>query len=163
MKNKKGFTLIELLAVITLLALLMGIAVPNIVSTINNSKRNSFLSDAKRMVSKAEYLFSLDKTARTRVKGGTPQVYYFNQSSGKYINEKNEFPEDSDGGTYDSNSYVKITLATSGSSKTYNYCICLIGSKRKIGATGSSSCNSASSNNCVDSTNLTGVDVVKDK
>ena len=41
-KNKKGFTLVELLAVIALLALLMGIAVPNIISTINNSKEMIF-------------------------------------------------------------------------------------------------------------------------
>ena len=61
-KNKKGFTLVELLAVIALLALLMGIAVPNIISTINNSKRNDFLSDTKRMVAKAEYLISSNGT-----------------------------------------------------------------------------------------------------
>ena len=40
--NKKGFTLVELLAVIALLALLTGIAVPNVISTINNNKKNRY-------------------------------------------------------------------------------------------------------------------------
>ena len=163
MKNKKGFTLIELLAVITLLAILMGIAVPNIVSTVNNSKRNEFLSDAKRMVAKAEYLLSLDKSARTSVLGGSTKIYYFKQNSGKYLNELNEFANDVDGGEYDINSYVKITRSGSSPNYTFKYCICLVGSKRKIGAAGVDTCNSSVSSSCVDSTALTGIDVVRDK
>ena len=39
--NRKGFTLVEVLAVIVIIALLGGIAIPNILSTINNSKNVS--------------------------------------------------------------------------------------------------------------------------
>ena len=163
MKNKCGFTLVELLAVITLLALLMGIAIPNIVSTINNSKRSDFLADAKRMISKAEYLLSIDRTARNSVQNGTPKVYYFSSNIDKYLNEKNEFPNDADGGAYDTKSYVKITYSSSGANKVYNYCICLVGSKRKIGSNNQDTCDSSLSGNCVDSKDLSGIDIVKDK
>ena len=36
--NNKGFTLIEVLAVIVIIAIIGGIAIPNVLSTINNSK-----------------------------------------------------------------------------------------------------------------------------
>lgn len=55
MKNKKGFTLIELLAVMIILAVIMTIAIPNVVSTIDRNKKDSFIEDAKRMISLAEY------------------------------------------------------------------------------------------------------------
>ena len=61
MNNKKGFTLIELLAVITLIAIIAVIAVPNVVKMIDNSKREEFVSDAKNMISKAKYMYKLDK------------------------------------------------------------------------------------------------------
>ncbi len=163
MKNRKGFTLVELLAVIVLLGVLVSIAVPNIVSTINNSKRNNFLGDAKRMVAKAEYLLSIDRDTRKKVQNGTPQVYSFYSNVEKSLNEKNEFPNDPDGGKYDDKSYVKITYNKSGTSGTFEYCVCLVGSKRKIGADGVDVCNSSIPSTCVKSTDLTGVDIVKDK
>ncbi len=55
MKDKRGFTLIELLAVVVILGVIMLIAVPNILSTLDKNKKDSFLKDAQRMVSAAEY------------------------------------------------------------------------------------------------------------
>lgn len=151
--NKKAFTLVELLAVIALLALLTGIAVPNIISTINNNKRQNFLIEARRMVAKASSLLSSSKSDRNTAKS-SKVVYTFTR-----LNSKGEFPEDPDGFPYNSNSYVKITY--NSSTKKYQYCICLLGEKRGIGST--SSCNSSYSNNCVDSESLNGIDVVKDR
>ena len=155
--NKKGFTLVELLAVIALLALLTGIAVPNIISTINNNKRQTFLVDAKRMISKAQNLLSSNKTDRDNIKTSTSNyqiVYNFSR-----LNSKGEFATDSDGSSYSNTSYVKITY--SPTTKKYSYCICVIGSKRRIG-NATSSCN-YTTNDCILSENLSGIDVVKDK
>ena len=50
MKNK-GFTLVELLAVIAILAILVIIAIPNVLKMFNDSKKNSFLTEAKTIYS----------------------------------------------------------------------------------------------------------------
>lgn len=62
MKNNKGFTLIELLAVIVILAVIMTIAIPNIISTLDKNKKDSFIEDAMRMISSAEYKIRVDKS-----------------------------------------------------------------------------------------------------
>ncbi len=149
--NKKGFTLVELLAVIVLVAILSGIAVPNIISTVNNSKKSTFLMDAKRMVSKAEYLLALNKSDRNDA-ASNGKIYTFTA-----LNEKGEFQKDADDGDFNDNTYVKVTK--SGSS--YVYCICVDGSRRRI-SNNNSACSSSTSS-CVNSTTLTSIDVVKDK
>ena len=66
--NKKGFTLVELLASLVILALLMGVAVPNVVGTIRKQRKNTYVEDAKRLVSRAKTMISannLDKTNNT--------------------------------------------------------------------------------------------------
>lgn len=148
--NKKGFTLIELLAVIALLAILMTIAVPNIISTINNKKRDTFLFDAKRLVSKAEYLISMNKEDRDKVKNGEVKKYTFTE-----LNKDLEFETDADSGKYDDVSFVNVSFDTENN--IYKYCICLVGSKRKI-----ANCKNET-NSCLNSNLLTGIDVVKDK
>ena len=152
--NKKGFTLVELLAVIALVAILSGIAVPNVISSINNSRKNQFLLDAKRMVAKAEYLLSEKREYRTVAKT-SGKIFKFSD-----LNQEGEFQNDSDGGGFDTNSFVKVTFNTTNNK--YQYCICVIGSKRKITNT-SGTCNSSSGSGCIMSDSLTGIDVIKDK
>ena len=49
--KKKGFTLVELLAVIAILAILVIIALPNVLKMFNDSKKNSFITEAKTVYS----------------------------------------------------------------------------------------------------------------
>lgn len=52
-KNNKGFTLVELLAVIIILALIMVIAIPSILDTMNQARKESFYLYAQSLQSKA--------------------------------------------------------------------------------------------------------------
>lgn len=51
--NKNGFTLVELLAVIVILALIMIIAIPSVMTVVNNARRQSFYLYAESIQSKA--------------------------------------------------------------------------------------------------------------
>lgn len=66
---KKGFTLIELLAVIIILGVIMAIAIPNIVATIDRNKKDTFIADAKRLISAAEYKIRSDTKIDYPAKG----------------------------------------------------------------------------------------------
>ena len=53
MKNKKGFTLVELLAVIAIMAILLIIALPNVLKMFNESKEKIFLTESKSVFKEA--------------------------------------------------------------------------------------------------------------
>ena len=55
MKNNKGFTLVELLAVLSVLAVLMLLAVPNVIGVVQRDKNKTYVEDAKKLVTLAEY------------------------------------------------------------------------------------------------------------
>lgn len=55
--NRKGFTLIELMAVIAILVIIMGIALPNITSSIERSKEKQKEQKIKLIKSSAELYF----------------------------------------------------------------------------------------------------------
>lgn len=59
-KNRKGFTLVELLAVITILGILMIVAIPAVSRTIENSRRNTFLSTAKTYTNAGKEAYAAD-------------------------------------------------------------------------------------------------------
>lgn len=58
MKNNKGFTLVEVLAVIIIIALIGGIAIPNVIRTINNSKNKAEEQMIDNIKTAAEALYN---------------------------------------------------------------------------------------------------------
>ena len=109
--NKKGFTLIELLATIAILALLMLVAVPNVMSTIDKNKQNTYVEDAKRMITLAEYEIRSNSSIELPTNGNCIVIPLGSL-------DLTDFSDGPEGGSYDlEDSYVVI--ARSGSSYVY--------------------------------------------
>ena len=66
--NRKGFTLIELMAVIAILVIIMGIALPNITSSIERSKQKQKDAKIQLIESSAELYF--DRHSSSSKKNG---------------------------------------------------------------------------------------------
>lgn len=64
-KNNAGFTLVELLAVIVVLAIIMIVAIPQVMDSLETAKANSFRVEARKLVSAAQAKMSLDELNAT--------------------------------------------------------------------------------------------------
>lgn len=62
MKKRNGFTLVELLAVIVILAIILVIAVPQIMSTIDDATRASLESSVKMVAAQVENQYAVAQT-----------------------------------------------------------------------------------------------------
>ena len=91
--KKKGFTLVEIMAVIAIIAILAIVAMPNIVKSFNNSKENTFLSEAQGIYKSSTSQYVLDSTM-----GGT-ELTYSNDAPGE-INTKTLDIEEREGFKY---------------------------------------------------------------
>lgn len=109
--NRRGFTLIELLATIMILSLIMLVAVPNVMSTIDKNKQDTYIEDAKQMITLAEYEIRSNTDIDLPNNGNCIVI----RLEALDISSLSDAPE---GGTYDlRNSYVAI--ARSGSDLIY--------------------------------------------
>lgn len=60
LKNKKGFTLVELLAVIVVLAIIILIAMPSVMSAMDKARRNALITEANEITKIAATAFADD-------------------------------------------------------------------------------------------------------
>ena len=104
MKGKeKGFTLVELLATLAILSIIMMIAVPNVMNILDKNKRTSYMEDAKKLVTLADYKF---RQSQTIEKPGAGECVVFRMSS-LDVSEIKKGPE---GSAYDTtNIFVAIS------------------------------------------------------
>ena len=92
-KNIKGFTLIELLGVIVILGIISVFSVSELFGMIEKNRDKMYISDAKKMVSKAEYMIRSNKIE-------PPSYNKYIVISLNYLDD-GEFDNAPNGGTYD--------------------------------------------------------------
>ncbi len=113
--KEKGFTLIELLVTIAILALIMTIAIPNVLSVIDKNKKNTYVEDAKKMITLAEYKFKSDTSINAPTSGNCIVI----KLRALDLSELHDGPE---GGSYNLDlSYVVL----SNKDNTYTYAVTL--------------------------------------
>lgn len=81
MLNNRGFTLIELLAVVAIIALLGGIAVPSVLSSINKGKNASYNILVSNIVTASSTLYN-------EVEYGGSDIYKYDGQSGNVSSER---------------------------------------------------------------------------
>lgn len=122
--KSRGFTLIELLATLTILGIIMAIAVPNVMSILDKNKRTTYLEDAKKLVTQAEYKFRMSQSIDKPANG---ECVVFRMKS-LDVSEIKKGPE---GSLYDTeNSFVAIRY--NGSSYQYGVLIYEANKKRGV-------------------------------
>lgn len=116
-KNQKGFTLVELLAVMVILGIMMAIAMPNVTGILNKNRASTYVEDAKKLATTAEYKLRGSNTGL--VKPGNGQCIVMNLA---YL-DNSEFEEPPYGGQYlKDQSYVVIKK----NGDTYEYYVQLL-------------------------------------
>ena len=116
--NKKGFTLVELLAAMVILAVIMVIAVPNIMGILTNSRANTYVEDAKKLLSLAEYQFRGHPELRPAKNACIVMTL-------KYL-DNSELKNAPNNGEYDqTNSYVLVVNKPESGKNKYVYYVTL--------------------------------------
>lgn len=137
--NKKGFTLIELLAVIVILAVVLGIAIPAVSQYITKSRKNGYVDNLLQFIDAArkgatlgdDYSLPVDKNHATVVKFSTLAVAL--EKGGTNSSYGNPWVGD--------NSFVVIVNSNTADSPKYDYYV-VASDGKYVTATDSSSTKS---------------------
>lgn len=110
-KNNKGFTLIELLAALVILGVLSTLALPTVVNLLGNSRDKLYITDAKKLISQAEYKFRVASSEIEKPDDGEclllSMVYLDNSdfdnppNNGEYVREASYVVVKNNGGDYE--------------------------------------------------------------
>ena len=120
--NNKGFTLVELLATISILAIIMLIAIPNIVGVVQRSRNKTYVEDAKKMVALAKYKVKSDVSVKNTLGNSSSVCLYLS-----YLDTGKEIKDAPNGGEYSTEfSYVYVKKQSDG---TYSYSVQLLEEK----------------------------------
>ncbi|MBO5138233.1 MAG: type II secretion system protein [Bacilli bacterium] len=140
--NNNGFTLVELLATVSIMAILMIIAVPNILNTVDKNKRNTYIEDARKLVLLAEHKFQFmtdHKPEITDTKASKCVGIIFNN-----LVKESEINKGPEGGDYNTisttstnpGSYSYVIISYDEVNKKYSYAVQLVETyKTKSGTT----------------------------
>ncbi|MBQ8131639.1 MAG: prepilin-type N-terminal cleavage/methylation domain-containing protein [Bacilli bacterium] len=102
-RNKKGFTLVELLASLVILGLLTAVAAPNIIGILSSTKTETYVTDANKLRTLAEYKIRSGNSIERPSRAG--ECIFMTM---KYLGTS-EFKKPPYGGTYqDDRSFVVI-------------------------------------------------------
>lgn len=120
-QSEKGFTLVELLGVLVILSIIMVIAIPNTISVLDKNKKETYIADAKKLLSRAEYELLRDTSIEKPRSPLEISILYLS-----FLNN-GDFEKDPEGYNYDeANSFVVVTLKND----TIEYYVQLKGAKQ---------------------------------
>jgi prepilin-type N-terminal cleavage/methylation domain-containing protein len=119
---KRGFTLVELLAVIVILAIILTIAVPNIIKIINNSKEKSYESQLE-LIKDATKKYIISNPELQPLDGTSIDIYLKDlQDEGMLPNPlKNPKGGDFDNSKPPGGEGAKVTVTRIGDKYTYTF------------------------------------------
>ncbi len=110
-KNNKGFTLVELLAALVILGVLAALALPTVVNLLGNSRDKLYITDAKKLISQAEYKFRVASSEIEKPEDGEclvlSMVYLDNSdfdnppNNGEYVREASYVVVKNNGGNFE--------------------------------------------------------------
>ena len=122
MRHNKGFTLVELLAMLVVLAILMGVAVPNITGILGSQRVNTMKADAMNLAEAAKIKVAKDTTID---KPTTGQCLVFSLDS---LDDNDDFGTGPNGGVYNNyESFVIYTrVSTGGTTTKFKYYVRLV-------------------------------------
>lgn len=103
--NRKGFTLVELLATMVILAIIAGVAIPNVIKIMTNNNKEKVLNDGLTMIALAKSELASDYDLREQIRQtGTARDLYLGN-----LDKFGDITNDPNGSIYNRNtSYVRV-------------------------------------------------------